>query len=163
MGASMTSAITGVSISSLPALAADGGVEPAGTQPLVSETAQAGVSAPAEGEVRKPAEVGFQVLDALLAPLIANTPNTSPKPGSGLGGIIADYAENAAPSIQGADSDSAGGGLDGSDDSSAPDSLTSPSEAHTGPQEAGGGLGKGQSLFLVARIIPHWHIIPRMK
>lgn len=158
----MASALTGVSINSVPASAADSGIGSAGTQPPVSAAAPASAADPADGDVRKPAELGVQVLNALLATSITNTPVSSPKPGGALGGIIADYAANAAPSIQGADADS-GGSSDGSDNSSAPESLSSPGEAQPGAQEAGGSSSKGQSLFSLARIIPHFHIIPRMK
>lgn len=93
---------------------------------------------------------------------MTDTPDLSAKPASALGGVLADYAMNAAPSNGGAKS-GAGGGLKGSDDPSASVPRPAPVDDSASPNDAGGGSGKSKSLFSLARIIPAWHIIPKIK
>lgn len=133
----MLSAITSVSNStpeipySAPAqMTAGGGAENAATAAEVPAAARTGESYD-EAE-RKSAEVGAQVMNALLPSLTHSTPDSTPAPDSAPAGGFAESAVNAAASIQGADNASARSTWYRYADLSALDSSSTPSDSDTG-------------------------------
>jgi hypothetical protein len=169
LGASMTSAVTGLAITPTPVFAINAGPPMTAGGMGAPGEARAGVAAAARGsmpdaqetELTKTAQLGVPVPNALLSLFIANAPIANAPDGSP-SAVSAYLAVDTAASSQEADIESAGSNSDSSGDSNTNSRSLNGAYADlqatsNAPQHKT--QGSGQPV----RIIPHWHIRPKMK
>ncbi len=181
----MTSAATGLSVTSAPALsnatvppiAAASVAAPSEPKSGVSPAVQASLPDPPENGTPKPAQIGVQISNALLGLSAAGTsnsvtaPDIAPPPAPSPTGYT-EFAVNAAVASQAADNESTGYGSGNSPDSSASDSTASQDDAsNAAAQSTASAAGsdkkpasaQGHIAFSPLPVIPQWHIRPKMK